>query len=552
MKEFDNENNFDGRGENDIPREDINTAAEEVSFDGRTESSQQPRTEFSGNPYTQRAGYNGAYSYGSDVGRAPEDRPGYSYNYANPHGGAEPVNRAPSDIHYGEPRSRDTYQSRYTSPQSDGYKNSYVPSYGTPRYSGGNISYTPYPEKAQKKKEKKSASMSALVIICVIAVILSGMSGFIGVKLASADLNNDVSVGADSGESSRPADGNENSIVIYRGVENVTSSVEKNDGEALSYEEVAALVKDSVVEITTEYNMQSMWYQYITEGAGSGVIISEDGHIITNNHVISDEDSGKIADSIKVRLTDGSEYTATVVGTDAIADIAILKIEAENLTVAICGDSDDLALGEELIIVGNPLGELGGTVTNGIVSATERTIQVNSVEMTLIQTNAAVNPGNSGGGMFNMAGQLVGIVNAKSSGTGIEGLGFAIPVNEALSVTEQLLEYGYVRGRTTIGVTFYDVENSYFQSYYSLKDGVYVSELENGYNDDVLKVGDRVIAVNGTEVASEADITAIVMASEVGDKLVFQLYRDRKLIEVEVTCYESVPDDAKDDVRFGK
>ena len=294
----------------------------------------------------------------------------------------------------------------------------------------------------------------------------------------------------------------------------------------------------------TEYTVQSMWYQYVTGGAGSGVIISDDGYIITNNHVICDDSGTNVADNITVRLTNGEEYKATAIGADADSDIAVLKIEAENLTFAVAGNSDNLAVGEEVVVVGNPLGELGGTVTNGIVSATEREMDVNGVTMHLIQSNAAVNPGNSGGGMFNMKGELIGIVNAKSSGTGIEGLGFAIPINEALDINAQLLQYGYVRGKVMIGVGFDQVENSssMFMYYYNVKPGLYVTSLTEGYNDSVLQVGDRVIAVNGEEVTTVADVKAIVSAASVGDILKFQLYRDGKLIGVEVTCYEKVPD----------
>jgi len=479
-------------------------------------------------PYTDNSGaaphYNGYDRRGSD-----DRRGGYAYNYNGQY--------APGPSPYQHP-GREEYHG--------GFTNSYVPNYSTPRQDGGNISYTPYTSK--KKKNKKPVTLTALVVTCCIAIILSGFAGYFGASLANISDENDynnVDYGKDDEDNSK-----DTPAVIYKPVENVDTSVDRADGEALSYEDVATAVKDSVVEITTEYNMQSLWYQYVTEGAGSGVIISENGHIITNNHVISDEETGKIADSIKVRLTDGSEYTATVVGSDAISDIALLKIEAENLTIAVCGNSDDLSVGEELLVVGNPLGSLGGTVTNGIVSATERTIQVNSVEMSLIQTNAAVNPGNSGGGMFNMMGQLIGIVNAKSSGTGIEGLGFAIPVNEALNVMEQLLEYGYVRGRTKIGVQFAEVQNSFFGGYYNLKDGVYVSELEKGYNDKVLKVGDRIIAVDGKEITSSAEIKAIVTSASVGDVLVFQLYRDGNLLNLDVVCYEKVPEDVKNNVQF--
>ncbi len=546
MNEFDNNNYMNGQNGNNNPNERNDAPAENISpeFATRGEkndfSAEPQETSFERQSAPEPEKDIGTYSHGYEGG-TPDGRAGYSYNH-----GGRPYGVPQDQVYrHGDAQRRDAYSSAYTNPQNAGYRNSYVPSYETPRQDGDRISYTPYNAKTQKKKEKKPVTRASVAILCCLAVLLSGISGFGGAYIANR-MSSDEPI--EAVQSGGVASGD--SIIIYRDVENVSTSAEKNNGEALDFEEVAAIVKDSVVEITTEYNMQSMWYQYVTEGAGSGVIISENGHIITNSHVICDEDTGKVADSIRVRLTDGSEYVATVIGSDSISDIAILKIEAENLTVAVCGNSDDLAVGESLVVVGNPLGSLGGTVTNGIVSATERKIQVNSVEMTLIQTNAAVNPGNSGGGMFNMQGQLIGIVNAKSTGTGIEGLGFAIPINEVLSVSEQLLEYGYVRGRTDIGVTFYEVENSMFQSYYNLKNGVYVSDLKKGYNDDVLEVGDRVIAVNDTEVTTEADIKTIVMSSEVGDKLVFQVYRDRKLIEVEVTCYESVPTDADTSVKF--
>ena len=300
------------------------------------------------------------------------------------------------------------------------------------------------------------------------------------------------------------------------------------------------------MEINTEYTTRNSWFQYTTGGAGSGVILSEDGYIITNAHVILDSNQQNVADTVTVRLTDGTEYTAEVKAYDTDEDIAIVKIDAKGLSAVKCGDSDKLVVGQELLIVGNPLGELGGTVTNGIVSATEREIQVGGVTMHLIQTNAAVNPGNSGGGMFNMKGELVGIVNAKSSGTGIEGLGFAIPVNKAVSVSEELLTKGYVSGKPMIGVSLEDVSSGnslfFYGSSSNVKPGVYVRSLVEGMNDKVLKEGDRIIAVNGEEIGSSDDIKAIVSSSAIGDKLTFQLYRDNKLMEVEVTVFERTPD----------
>ena len=205
-------------------------------------------------------------------------------------------------------------------------------------------------------------------------------------------------------------------------------------------------------------------------------------------------------------------------------------------------------MGESIVAVGNPLGELGGTVTAGIVSATGRTINVDGTEMKLIQIDAAVNPGNSGGGLFNLKGELVGIVNAKSTGTGVEGLGFAIPVNDAINVSEQIKTNGYVTGRTYIGVSFLDVTDAFtaYRYFGTQTLGVYVYEAQEGYNDKNLMSGDRIVAVNGTEIVASDDIKTIVKSAEVGDVLKFTVYRKGTLTEVDVTCYEYVPETAVD------
>ncbi len=482
-----------------------------------------PQLQNNNNPY-------GAYSQ-------PQQNPygGYGAYGQNPN-----VNPNPQNNPYGV-RPNSNFTNAYA-PQNNPY-------YGNGMTHGdGQISYGS-PEKQKKKKEKKSGSMGrgAIALVCVLTVLASGVCGFAGTAIANNMNKGNETISAPSNVSI----GQGGTAVVYRTVEDVVTSTGATAGESMTYSQVAAIVKDSVVEIKTEYTVQSMWYQYVTGGAGSGVIISDDGYIITNNHVICDDSGSNVAENITVRLTNGEEYKATAIGNDVDSDIAVLKIEAEGLTFAVAGNSDSLAVGEEVVVVGNPLGELGGTVTNGIVSATEREMEVNGVTMSLIQSNAAVNPGNSGGGMFNMNGELIGIVNAKSSGTGIEGLGFAIPINEALRINEQLLEFGYVRGKVMIGVSFSEISNSSsFMYYYNLKPGVYVASLVEGYNDGVLMEGDRVIAVNGNEISTSADIKAIVTTSEVGDKLMFQLYREGKLIEVEVTCYEQVPESVSGNVEF--
>lgn len=413
----------------------------------------------------------------------------------------------------------------------------------------------------QQKKEKKPITRKTIAWACAICVVLSGAFGFGGTYLAHLITAQEPSVQSSDTQTTQMASA-DTPVVIYKAVDTVnTASTAKatasSDGD-MTYAQVAAVVKDSVVEINTEYTTRNSWFQYTTGGAGSGVILSEDGYIITNAHVILDNNQQNVADTITVRLTDGTEFPAEVKAYDTDEDIAIVKIEAKGLKAVKCGDSDKLVVGQELVIVGNPLGELGGTVTNGIVSATEREIQVGGVSMHLIQTNAAVNPGNSGGGMFNMRGELVGIVNAKSSGMGIEGLGFAIPVNKAVSVSEELMTKGYVSGKPMIGVSFEDVGSGsdlfFFGSATSnVKPGVYVRDVTEGLNDKVLKEGDRIIAVNGEEISSSDDIKAQVSKASIGDKLTFQLYRDNKLMEVDVTVFERTPDvEAKEAAKTDK
>ena len=405
-------------------------------------------------------------------------------------------------------------------------------------------SYNAAPTPEKKKKAKRGGiSAGAAVVLCVCCLLLSCASGFIGAHLAAMHADTTVQPGLNvpSDTTSSGSGSEKNPSVIYQSTDSPTGGMSSSAGSS-SYYDVATAVKDSVVEITTEYLVNSR-FQYVTSGAGSGIVLTKDGYILTNNHVITDTDSNKVADSITVRLTSGDEYKASVVGTDKDSDIAVIKIEAPmELRCAVIGNSDKLGVGEEVIAVGNPLGELGGTVTNGIISALNREIDVDGTTMNLLQTNAAINPGNSGGGLFNMSGELIGVVNAKSSGSSIEGLGFAIPVNEAISVAEQLMTKGYVSGKPHIGVGFYDVTNFSQALYYNLNGlGVYVVNLEDGYNDTVFQLGDRVIAVDDTEITSSSDIIAVVKAHTPGDTIKFSVYRKGKLTEVTATCYEYVP-----------
>ena len=296
-------------------------------------------------------------------------------------------------------------------------------------------------------------------------------------------------------------------------------------------------VAASVVEISTETVVQSgMLGQYVTGGAGSGVIISAEGYVVTNNHVIEK------ANVITVRLNDGTEFPATLVGTDEQTDIAVLRIDPGSypLTVATLGSSFDLVVGEDILAIGNPLGSLGGTVTEGMISATARQISVSGNRMTLLQVSAPINPGNSGGGLFNLAGELVGVVNAKVSSEEIEGLGFAVPVDTAYEIILELIHNGYVRGRPALDFTVVDVTDYYTAAYYfnATGTGVYVYDREH----DTVAYGDRIISADGEQIESVAELNAMIQRKRVGDTLELTVNRNRKLITLTVTITEYVPE----------
>ena len=274
-------------------------------------------------------------------------------------------------------------------------------------------------------------------------------------------------------------------------------------------------------------------------GSGSGVILTEDGYIGTCAHVVVG------AKSIKVTLNDDTSYDATIIGTDVRNDVAIIKIEATGLTPAALGDSDMLTVGEDVIAIGNPLGELRGTATSGIISAVRRTIEVEGNTMELVQTDAAISPGNSGGGLFNASGKLIGIVNAKVSDTTAEGLGFAIPVNNVLNEINDLLNYGYVTGRAYLGVYTQNVTlRSDFGYFFSGGTNcVQIADLVSGSAAEQagLKVGDLILAIDGTEITSNSDLTDVIARYNAGDTATFTIQRNGSRSDVKVTFAEYAP-----------
>lgn len=319
-----------------------------------------------------------------------------------------------------------------------------------------------------------------------------------------------------------------------------TTSAAVNTHNVMTISDVAAKASPSVVEILTEVTGQSYGFfggTYTTQAAGSGVIISADGYIVTNNHVVED------ANSISVTLYDGKKYDATLIGTDEKTDIAVIKINAGNLSPATIGDSSKIATGDTAVVIGNPLGTLGGSVTSGIISATSREIVIGNESMELIQTNATINSGNSGGGLFDGNGNLIGIVNAKDSGTTssgalIEGIGFAIPINTAMDVASELMEHGKVTNRPTIGVYLQELTND-TQNYAA---GLYITDVISGSGAEAagLQPYDRIISIDGTAVSTYTDLSKFLRTRAVGDQITLTVIRDGQEMSFFVTLTGSL------------
>lgn len=414
--------------------------------------------------------------------------------------------------------------------QNDNYNNysqqtpnqgDFQPQDYTPNLSTGAVnSYewgTDKKEAVPNKKEKKPVSRGAVALILVLTVICSGVLGVCG-GVGTYYIMGKQNAKTDKG------------LSVYK--TDVTGGADES-AVALSTEEISNKVADSVVEIVTETVSYSMFYgQAVAEGAGSGVIIDSDGYIVTNHHVIEN------ANKIKVKLRNGNEYEAKLIGSDSDKDVALIKINPksdEHLTIAVLGDSDKLAVGDKAVVIGNPLGQLGGTVTDGIISALDRHVQFEDKTMNLMQTDAAINPGNSGGGLFDGQGNLVGIIVAKANNTGstssIEGLGFAIPINDAQSILGDLKNYGYVKGKPAeIGVVLQDY-----------MDMVYIySVTENSPADKAgLQKGDKIMSIDGDSVKTSSDFKSKVTESKAGDKLKFEIERNGETKTISVTIEEA-------------
>ena len=300
----------------------------------------------------------------------------------------------------------------------------------------------------------------------------------------------------------------------------------------------------SVVGITVTYQISSLFGGSSTgEATGSGIIISEDGYIVTNNHVISSESTSAFyaiteATGIKVNLYNDSEsYDATVVGTDPYTDLAVLKIEKNGLTPAVLGDSNNVRVGEVVMAVGNPLG-MDYSVTSGIVSALDREVESDGTTFTAIQTDAAINSGNSGGALVNTKGEVIGINTLKFAGNGVEGIGFAIPISSTTSIINQLIEFKTVK-RPYIGIYGSSVDSATAKRY-NLPEGIYVESVEEGSPAESagLKQADIITKIENKEVKSVNELNKIKYTYSIGDTIKLSVYRSGEEIEINIILAE--------------
>ena len=394
------------------------------------------------------------------------------------------------------------------------------------------------PKKRQHKAKSRSGMGAKIVALALCCSLVGGAVGAGGVALATSK----NSAGQpETGELEHVAE------VLEGQRPHEALSVSKID---TSKQKTAAQVYadnvNSTVGITTSINTTNFWgYQTQAAAAGSGFIISDDGYIITNHHVIEG------ASSIEVAMYDGTKYDAELVGYDESNDVAVLKIDAKNLTPVVLGNSDELMVGDSVVAIGNPLGELTFSLTAGTVSALDRKITMsNGLSMDLIQTDCAINSGNSGGALFNLYGEVVGITNAKYSGAGgntasIDNIGFAIPINTVRDIVRSIIEKGYI-SKPYIGVSVGDVGEEALT--YGLPKGAAIrSVVEDGPAAKAgIQENDIITGVNGTEITCGDDLVKAIGAVQVGDEVELDVYRQNKTLKLKVIVEEKIQQ-AKED-----
>ena len=378
----------------------------------------------------------------------------------------------------------------------------------------------PTPPKEKKRRRMSVAAAVCLLLVC--ALLFSGIGAAAGYVVASTVTNRETA-----------------STTLH--ISNTPLAATGTEG-TLTAHEIYDLGCEQVVGISIPITTTNVFGQTSSSAVvGSGFIITEDGYILTNYHVI--EYADKYDYEINVMLHDGTSYTATLVGGEEESDVAVIKIDAAGLSAATLGDSDQMQVGQTVYTIGNPLGELDYTMTGGIVSALDREIQTEeSVSINMFQIDAAVNSGNSGGPVYDAGGRVIGIVTAKYSESGVEGLGFAIPINDAVEIARQLMEQGYVSGKAYLGIAVQDIDSRYAK-YYNIPQGAYVYSVEEGSCAESagLTAGDVITAVDDIRIGSTTELKTALRNYAPGDTVTLTVYRAGTQSAVQVTLDEYIP-----------
>ena len=400
-----------------------------------------------------------------------------------------------------------------------------------PEYLQPNVNSMSYDPNVERKGKKQRKLLTAIIsICCVLAIAVTGVIGYSLISSGTIANTSDISSKQSNNNNSQTKPEKANNAKTNRELPTIYQLSAPED--ALTIPQVVEKVSDSVVGISCLFSNGT--------GTGTGIIMSEDGYIITNAHVVNG------ASDITVVFTEDQEngIKAELIGIDTQTDLAVIKIEKTGLTPAEFGKSSELQVGEAAIVIGNPLGfQLAGSVTSGIISALDRELTIEDKTLTLIQTDASINSGNSGGALINAYGQVVGITSAKINSAYGEGLGFAIPIDGALPIIKDLIENGYVTGRPKLGISGSDI-SSFYSEYYGIPQGFQVESVEEGSaaEEAGIKVGDIVVGIEGKLITGMSEFNEIKNTFSAGDTISVSLYRNGKRTDVDVTLGEASGD----------
>ena len=435
-------------------------------------------------------------------------------------------------IPYQQPQNTTGYQASNDQTQYPNYGGGAVPP--TNPMSGYNVGGSEPP------KKKGGVSGKVVVAAALVCALIGGAVGGGAVLLTRHDRNTEDNAVLEASTSEEDSSTDDNSVIRSKTIDVTTNSTSTE----MTPQDVYENYVNAVVLVYNQGTTSTYWGQAESQSSGSGMIISKDGYVLTNNHVVEG------AEKLTVMTTSGEEYDATVIGADEVNDVALLKIEGdEDFPTVSIGDSDQIEVGEQVCAIGNPLGELTNTLTVGYVSALDREISESSTGTTInmFQTDCAINSGNSGGPIFDMNGNVVGITTAKYSSSGysnaasVEGIGFCIPINDAMSIVNDLMQYGYVKGRVSMGVSVRAMDTTVAQ-YYNLPTGVYVAGVTSGSaaENAGIQEGDMICAIDGDETASVAALKQKLKDYKPGDTATVSIYRSStgKKLDVTITFDE--------------